>query len=320
MTAFFTKFLYASLFLLILYSGEINACSCREKLSPTVMDLNDSELVFTATLLEYKIGMAVVSLKFRTNHGYKGTLDQVVTFYFKPKIGHTLFNKDVKFEEQEDWIIFARKKVIGERSYYRLIDDGGGKYCALSRPIMGNPDKDPYLLYLAKMEKQTNGFQKFYNEEDLLIAEGKYEDNNPISEWKYYKPSGELQISGNYMFGKREGEWLKYTTTSKVKDVVIQKRFYHQGELREIHDLKYSGSVTFKKILSDTAEIRHYLNHDGSVKSSIHKNKDDNSMNTINYYDNGVIREKKYFIGNKLMSKHRYDENGQKVSEWIREN
>jgi antitoxin component YwqK of YwqJK toxin-antitoxin module len=312
------KFFVLGSIVFVFNSSTTKACSCSAQSNLSIMNLNDSELIFTATLLEYRVGMGAGSLVFKPKHIYKGTLEETITIYFKPKNGHTLFNKSVQFQEQKDWIVFARKKVVAERKYYRLMDSEGSSYCALTRPIEKDAKKDAYLDFLSTMGRQADGYQKIYNEQNILIAEGKYENNRPIKEWKYYQTDGRPFISGGYKDGKKFGEWLKYTSSSKGSAVVIQKKYYDQGELKEIHDLRYSGAVSFKKFLSDTTEIRHYLFEDGTLNSVTYRNKEDNSMNTTSYYKSGIIREEKYFEEDKLIYKYIYNENGQKVDEWVR--
>lgn len=311
---------YITVFSIILSLSQLslNACSCKNKSIPDIMDLNDSELIFTATLLKYEIGMAAGSLQFMPKYKYKGTLEDTITIYFQPQNAHLVFNKDVKFQENQDWIVFARIKTKGERKYYRLIETDGSNFCALSRPVKKNQEKDEYLDFLAQNGNQPDGFKKFFNGEKELSAEGFFINNAPSMEWKYYHSGGKPNISGEYKSGKREGEWLKYTTNSKGETTVIQKRYYNQGVLTEIQDLRYSGTISFKKILTDTTEIRHYLNEDETINSIVHRNKDDDSMKAIIYHENGLIKEEKYFEENKLIYRYEYNENGQKVVEWVK--
>ncbi len=311
---------YFILTLIFSFSNAITteACSCSAQPSLDIRSLNDSELIFTATLLEYKIGMSAVSLKLKPLQVYKGDLKDTIFIYLKPKNIHTFFNKSVKFNKEENWIIFARKKAIGNKTYYRLTDSEGSSFCALSRPVEKNPEKDSYLKFLVKKAKQPNGFQQIFDAEDKLIAEGSYENNRPIEVWKYYRTNGRPDISGEYKFGKKNGVWIKYNSSTKGTPRVIQKRIYDQGELKEIHDLNYSGTVLFKKFLSDTAEIRHYFFGDGTINSIIHKRLEYDSMRTTSFHKNGTIREEKYFKEKKLLRKNIYNENGLKIEEWVK--
>lgn len=315
----FRQFLLFPLVLLCVSIPVSKGCSCSEKPELDIRDLNDAELIFTATLEKYKIGMSAGVLTFKTKEVFKGNIEETITIYFQAKTGHTLFNKSVKFIEEKDWIIFARKKVVGDREYYRLIEVESSEYCSLSRPVKEKSKEDNYLKYLAKNGKQADGFQEILDARDIVIAEGTYKNNAPMMNWKYFRPDGRIEFSGEYKSGKREGEWLKYSTTSKGKSIVIQKRFYRQGRLREIHDLKYSGSVSFKKFLSDSTEIRHYLYDDGRINCITNKNKDEDTMHTLIFYKNGIKREEKYFKADKLIRRFRYDENGVKTEDWRRE-
>ena len=171
---------FISIILILLASiDNITACSCKAQPELTVMQMNDSELIFTATLEEYKIGMAAGSLKLKPKQVYKGALEESITIYFKLKDSHTLFSKSVKFEEQKDWIIFARKKVIGERKYYRLIDSEISTFCALSRPVIEKKGGDSFLRFLNETGNQSNGEKQFSDSENNLIAKGFYKENAP---------------------------------------------------------------------------------------------------------------------------------------------
>ena len=296
------------------------ACSCKAKPELSILDLNDAEMIFTASIEEYSLGMAIGSLTFKPKEIFKGEVNQTLTIYFKLKDTHTLFHKSIKFREKEDWIVFIQSKSIGNRNYLRLKESENSSYCALSRPLNRKKDTDNYLAYLSKMSNLKDGFCQITSEDSILQAQGFYSNNIPIKLWKYYKPNGHLNLAGMYINGKREGEWLKYTSTSKGDNLVVQKRFYSKGELTEIHDLKYSGAVTFKKFLTDTSEIRHYLFDDGSINTITNRNTENNTMKTASYFKNGALREEKFFNGDKLMYKYVYDENGQKITEWIRGN
>lgn len=296
-----------------------NACTCKAKPKPDIRDYNDTELIFTATLLEYKIGMSAGILIFQPKQIFKGdSLPSPLPMYFSPQNTHLLFNKDVKFKEQQDWIVFARKISVGSREYIRFVEAESIKYCPLTRPLEEDADSDPYLEFLIQTGEFPDGHQCIYDAHNILVAEGNYKDNYPVNEWHYYQPDGDPDITGNYESGKREGEWQKYTRIMKGDPRVIQKRFYHQGTLTEIHDLNYSGNISFKKMLTDSTEIRHYFDENSVLKSIVHRNKDYDSMKTTTFYPQGGIKEQKFFQRSKLIRKTQFDENGQTVNEWVR--
>lgn len=314
------KIFIISVLVLTSFPIDANACTCKEKPKPDIRDFNDSELIFTATLAEYKIGMSAGVLVFHPKQIFKGDgLPAHLPMYFSPQNTHLLFNKDVKFKEQQDWIVFARKISVGSREYIRFIEAESIQYCALTRPLKEDQDGDPYLAFLRETGEFPDGYHCIFDAKDILVAEGNYKDNYPVAEWQYYQSDGDPDITGNYEAGKREGEWQKYTRILKGEPMVIQKRFYHQGTLTEIHDLNYSGNISFKKMLTDSTEIRHYFDENSVLISITHRNKDYNSMKTTTFFHNGGIKEQKFFQRSKLIQKTEFDENGQKVNEWIRD-
>lgn len=297
----------------------LHACNCEPALQLSADSWNDADVIFTATLLEHKMGM-VGMLKLESLKMYKGEIDPTVTFYFQPGKDHTLLHAVRKFSPGDEWIVFARKTVRDGRVYYRLKESPLRSVCALSRPIEEDREKDPYLLFLGGMAQKADGYQKIYDDDGQLVAEGEYDRQIPVSRWAYYEPGRNMKISGNYAGGQREGEWLHLKERSNGEIQVIRKTFYQNGAPAEIHDYSHTGTVSLKKILSDSTEVRHYFRDDGTLKSKITVHFENNTTHILNCFDNGAVQEERFLKGDKVMQQYWYDETGKRVREWVEEN
>ena len=294
------------------------ACNCEPAAQPDVADWNDADVVFTATLSEHKMGL-VGMLKFESREKYKGNVEPTVTFYFQPGKDHTLLHAVKDFNPGVEWIVFARKEMVGGKVHYRLKASPTRTVCALSRPIQEDREKDPYLLFLRDIAPRANGGQKIYNETDQLVAEGEYIGQTPIGEWIYHNPERKTSVSGQYIEGRREGEWVQRKVLSNGEKQIIRKTVYRNGVPVEIDDYRHTGIISLKKTLSDSTEVRHYFRYDGTLKSKIIDYFDDNSTHIINYSEGEAIQEERFLEANKVKRQYWYDEAGKRVKEWVEE-
>ncbi len=294
------------------------ACECQAVSRPGAADWNDADAIFTATLLEHKIGM-VGMLKFKSKKHYKGKAASTLTLYFQPGKSHTLLHAVTEFNPGDEWIVFVRKKIRRGKVYYRLKDSPSSSACALSRPLEENQKKDPYILFLKEMVKKANGYQKMYDEDGRLLAEGQYANKIPVAEWIYYNPSREMRVSGGYVAGRREGEWSHVSERGNVEKQLIRKTIYEKGALVEIHDYNLTGEIGLKKILTDSTEIRHYFWHDGTIKSKITTHLEDKATHLVKYSENGAVKEERFLENHRVMRRYWYDEEGALVKKWVRE-
>ncbi len=296
----------------------LHACNCEPALQLSADGWNDADIIFTATLLEHKMGI-VGMLEFEPRKMYKGEMDAAVTFYFQPGKDHTLLHAVRKFSPGDEWIVFARKTVRGGRVYYRLKESPLRSVCALSRPLEEDREKDPYLLFLDGMAQKADGYQKIFDEGGQLVAEGEYARQIPVSRWAYYEPGRNMKILGNYAGGQREGEWLQLKERPNNEIQIIRKTIYKNGAPAEIHDYSHTGTVSLRKILTDSTEVRHYFRDDGTLKSKITVHFENNTTHILNCFDNGAIQEERVLKGDKVMRQYWYDETGKLAREWVEE-
>ena len=292
------------------------ACNCEPVVQLSAADWNDADVIFTATLTGHKIGR-VGMLKFDTQKAYKGEVDANITFYFQLGINHTLLHAIKEFKEGDEWIVFARKFVAGEKTQYRLKDSPVRTMCALSRPLQEDRAEDPYLLFLKDMAQKAEGHRKMYDENGQLTAEGEYAGQIPVNRWAYYDIERKTKVEGDYVNGQREGAWLQTKPSSNGEQQAIRKTIYKNGIPAEIHDYSHTGQVSLKKILTDSTETRYYYRYDGTLKSKIVEDLDNNTTHILNYSESEALLEERFMEEKRVVRQYWYDEDGKLAREWV---
>jgi antitoxin component YwqK of YwqJK toxin-antitoxin module len=84
--------------------------------------------------------------------------------------------------------------------------------------------------------KRINGYVKNYFDNGVIQSEGQMLNGLPTGVWKVYDPNGKLNMLGEYVFGKKQGRWLK-------------------GDLSKI---KYLGEICLNPNLPDLEEQINY--------------------------------------------------------------
>jgi antitoxin component YwqK of YwqJK toxin-antitoxin module len=84
--------------------------------------------------------------------------------------------------------------------------------------------------------KRINGYVKNYFDNGVIQSEGQMLNGLPAGVWKMYDPNGRLNMLGEYVFGKKQGRWLK-------------------GDLSKI---KYLGEICLNPNLPDLEEQINY--------------------------------------------------------------
>ncbi len=295
-------------FLFLISAPRAIACNCEPVQQLGAADWNDADIIFTATLLEHRMGM-VGMLRFESGKSYKGQAGPEMTFYFQPGKDHTLLHAVKEFKPGDEWVVFATKKNTGNREYYRLKASPNRADCALSRPVQ---EDDPYLRFLEEMARTAEGHRKIYDEQGRLTAEGAYRAKVPVSRWAYYEPERKTVVSGNYENARREGEWLLLKEMPGDKEQLIRKTIYNSGSPAEIHDYSHTGAISLKKILTDSTETRFYFRPDGTLKNRIHTNLDENTTHIISYSETEAVEEERFLEGQKVVRQYRYNEKGER--------
>jgi antitoxin component YwqK of YwqJK toxin-antitoxin module len=84
-----------------------------------------------------------------------------------------------------------------------------------------------------------------YDDQERKIFDGNLENGIASGNWKYYYPSGVVQIEGMYANGQETGMWMSYYTVDKPKVV-------------KYYDAK--GFLLMRKEYYDTGKIKNYQN------------------------------------------------------------
>lgn len=254
-------------------------------------------------------------LKFEPRIAFKGEAPPDMTLYFQPGKNHTLLHAVKEFNNGDEWIVFARKRAKDGRVYYTLKESPSRVDCALSRPLRKAPEEDPYIPFLQDMSQNAEGYRKMYDENGQLIAEGAYIRQVPVLRWAYYQPDRKMAVSGNYMAGQREGEWVQVKESSSEEPQLIRKTLYRDGDVAEIHDYSHTGKVSLSKMLTDSTEVRLYYRPDGTLKSRIDTNLENDTAHIINYSEDEKMQEEQFLVDKRVVRQYWYDENGARVKE-----
>ncbi len=100
----------------------------------------------------------------------------------------------------------AKVKAISEFS------DNGTKACATTFNQFGKKSSEGTYL-----SEKREGLWKFYNDDEILIAEEFYENGIPAGTWKTYYMNGALLEEINYKNGKKEGSWKQFFDDGPLK-------------------------------------------------------------------------------------------------------
>lgn len=95
--------------------------------------------------------------------------------------------------------------------------------------------------------KPYSGKVTAYDDQQRKIFDGNLENGIATGEWKYYYPSGVVQIDGVYTNGQETGMWKSYYTVDKPKVVkyydakgflLMRKEYYDTGKLKNYQNIE----------------------------------------------------------------------------------
>ncbi|GMT45229.1 MAG: hypothetical protein IEMM0006_1061 [bacterium] len=76
---------------------------------------------------------------------------------------------------------------------------------------------------------QRMGWSRYYYRDGTLFFEGKFIDDLPNGEHKWYWPNGKLKESGSYSMGRKNGDWQKF---DKDGNLIISITYQHGKEVK----------------------------------------------------------------------------------------
>lgn len=268
------------LFFLILCAKISIACDCETKQQLEISDWNDTHIILVADLLFFKKNFHATILKFNVDKVYKGKypkneLDIFISKEKSHKILHNISNPKMG----DKWVLFLQVETKNDKTFFRLTESKNSDFCALSRPLIG---KDAYLHYLKDIKKSSKGYQKYYNEAQILIAEGNYRKGQPTGKWEYHNPNTKTSLIGYYKNGGKDGVWEVTGLNFKQELVTLESQIYEAGILTKIKRFNYIGELKSKTFFHEDYKLV-YMYHKNILRQEITKT-----------YDNKILAFKKY--------------------------
>ena len=142
---------------------------------------------------------------------------------------------------------------------------------------------------------------------------------------------------GKYVNGKREGEWVKkyqggsnlnmsefiYDNDKLIKKISysyysdknnkVSESFYENGKVNKIIEYYDNGKTKREELFSDELIFIKYYNDFDEILSgsyTISKKTQNKEGESIDYYKNGIIKEKDFYKNNNIIYSYSYFENG----------
>jgi len=185
------------------------------------------------------------------------------------------------------------------------------------------------------MEGRKSGIWQEYNEDEKVIAKGRYSAGKKNGEWEYYYDNGNIEQKGSYVNNLYEGIWYWYYRNEEIwkeeefymgledgmyfeydKDgLVIKEGKYVEGEkegewLTIINDFKAKGKYT--NGVQDGKWKHYYDTGILSFEGSFIQGRADGKHRY--YYGNGNLKEEQYYdVGLKQKHWRKYNELGELI-------
>ncbi|WP_179344243.1 energy transducer TonB [Winogradskyella ursingii] len=106
-----------------------------------------------------------------------------------------------------------------------------------------------FVLFLLSFQlgvAQNNGpFKEYYEDTEILKAEGQYTNGKRVGKWKSYYKTGQVSSLYSYTNGKRDEEYISYykdgtikSEVEKIEGIYVRKFYYESGNIRSENKLK----------------------------------------------------------------------------------
>ena len=290
------------------------ACDCESKPEIDIRDLNDSPIVFSATLTQFENKEGVTNLTFSISKVYKGKLGKKpIRFSIAKEEVHddVLHHIDTIFTGQK-WIVFSTyfkknddlKLKLKQSNHtdfknkedliLKLKQSNHTDYCMLSKPITF---EDPYLAFIEKVFQNRKSTNKIYFADSVAFAVGSLKNNFPTGIWKYYASKNlDHYWEGTYVRGRRDGIWIEKAVNYKEELVVICEKTYQSGILKEHIKYNYIGDKKMHETQGEKVKKR--IIYSNNAVYSIWMHDIISNTTTIEYYKKDKLIDKKTRSGN----------------------
>lgn len=221
----------------------------------------------------------------KLNYEFQYRKGEIISYKFYDKSGDILSNK--------------RKK--GGEFFYEGYHPNGNKASEGLYDISGGKIKD----------------WKFYNNNDVLIEEGSYENNDPIgihklynktgdlesiydyldngtTYYQYFHKNGQLRSHGWYKNGLRHGEWKYYYLDGTLESI----NFFHKDDLLGVQKyMSVDGKLNRESTFNYGIPIEDvYFNTDEKAFETLNFKSTENNNKRITHYQNGNIETETSFV------------------------
>lgn len=171
-----------------------------------------------------------------------------------------------------------------------------GEYTGVYETFYENDS--PYkVLTLGKTGKNGMAKEFFNYPKGAVYAEGLYENDQVVGEWKYYYFSGKLFSSGSFnKKGLKDGIWK----TFNEKGILVKEDTYSDGRSEGVAKNYYDDGKIYEEYYyrKNKINVYKYYNRAGAIVKEISKQK--NEFNFDLYNQNGTLRMTGKIIGDQL--------------------
>ena len=158
---------------------------------------------------------------------------------------------------------------------------------------------------------RRTGAWKFYNSQGRLEQAGSYSNGRIDGTWRWYYPTGELLREEDYYQGRRDGSYTEFSRTGEI----IAQGTYADGERNgewKITSGDNTEEGTYLLGLRNGVWISLYP--DGKTRFRGEYRQDNPDGRHVYYYDNGRIREDRYYRnGLRTKTWKKYNELGEVI-------
>jgi hypothetical protein len=256
-------------------------CECENVDHISMADWNDTELIFSATLVDISRSTQFTKLEFEDVSILKGVAHSRLDVVIENLNDHSLLQGKDKIGRQQRWLIFARTNTVAGNKVYKLASRANDPYCGLSRKM------DEYSLHslsqFSQLTEQSDAQLLFANRQ----AVGGYMNRQPEGLWRYTdsRESDKYWV-GEYEDGKRTGEWYQYYIDD-TNEKPQQKLVFEKGQLTQRVTYQPTGAIKTSESYSRIERKRSYFHREQITATWTHNIR--NNQTLVQYIREGEV-------------------------------
>lgn len=74
-----------------------------------------------------------------------------------------------------------------------------------------------YYVNGQEVYKQNENWLTYYYKTGSIKAEGPYENDEMVGEWRFYRETGQLMQIGNFKNNKKDGTWTRFDKNNQIE-------------------------------------------------------------------------------------------------------